>query len=66
MSIFLDFIKASIGKEDFFLLAGVVVKASITKMQEDAVTLKIVDGEGAGRVYLLHYSQLAFIIGAPG
>lgn len=65
MSMFLDFAKTSIGKEDFFLLAGMVVKASITKVQDDAVTLKIMDGEGKGREYLLHYSQLVFIISAP-
>lgn len=62
MSILLEFANKSVGKEAYFLLAGTTIKGLVKKVQGDAATVKVVEGEGKDREYLLHYSQLIFLI----
>ncbi|MYM30670.1 hypothetical protein GTP58_20260 [Duganella sp. CY15W] len=57
----IDYAEANINQENYFLLAGQPVKAKITKILDEAVTLEILDGGRKGDIYVLHYSQLIFI-----
>lgn len=65
MSGFIDFLAQKKDIEDHYLLDGTIVKGKILHATSDTIKFTIIEGRDKGFTFVLHYTQLGSVVGAP-